>query len=297
MTSYAVPIIRLQTETPGKPIYYTDPIEDGANGGVRAIFDLDVDGSYPGPGALTPAVAPLDGQTIYNIAHHIAENLTFESPANQVAYAGGGFDFSGVTAKRHEIVFPASALADIISGQQYFSLIMYVKLPIIADWFTDSGNAPLCCTTSHVNGYAAENDLLTIVMRNGGGLAYFRQTTALNASQNAILTMTTASDTAGFTQIHYWRNVVNTGFVVRNANETKSSILATTPKNSLSLTGKQLRMGVTSSLWDFVKPSSQAANNFKIYRAVLENLEVSGRDPQAVANADYARVLARNKFN
>jgi hypothetical protein len=39
------------------------------------------------------------------------------------------------------------------------------------------------------------------------------------------------------------------------------------------------------------------ARKFRIYRSFIEALQLSGRDPEAVLDADWARTVARNVFS
>ncbi len=291
------PCLYTTAVVPGAPAPVRDSLLRAANNGVRFLFDLAFGYSYPGgPLIGRPAPGnPVNGAVIYDVAGHA--NGTFVAPGTEVTYAGGGFDFSAVTARENELRGPSSALDGIITGDQEFAICSYLKLPALADWYTGSGIIPLFCTTSATAGYVSEADLVSIGYINGGILRASRTTTALGAIESRNVTL--SSGMAGkVSQVLYWRDAVSTGIRVRNSAGTLVHQAASGAPASVSLGTRTPRWGVCRSLWDFgTKPSLANANKFRLYRGWIEDLQLSGRNALEVADADYERTMARVAFS
>lgn len=273
-------------------------LDDDANNGVRFLFDLGFPFSYPGgPIESRPAAAaPINGSTIHDVAE--IENGSFVTSSSGTAYAGRGFDFSAVTDRYHELRAPASALASVIaSASQHFAVCFYAKLPTLADWFSGTGIIPLFCTNGNTQGYAGAPDLVTIGLRSGGQIQAARSTTAVGTAETRTLTI--PEGMAGrVSQVLYYRNGSTTELRIRNAGGTLSAAAASGAPTALDLSACQGRWGVCQALWDFSsKPSLATAKKWRLYRGFVENLEVSGRNPTAVADSDYQRVIARGVFS
>lgn len=283
---------------PSNPRFRRDQMLDtDENDGVGFLFDLAFPFSYPGgPVDGRPAPAnPINGSLIQNVVE-IGDGA-FATSSGGTTYAGGGFDFAGVSDRYHEVRAPASALASIIaSANQHFSVCFYVKLPALADWYSGTGLIPLFCTNDHASGFAGAPDLLTIGMRTGGQLQAGRSTTAVGTVENRTVTLPEAM--AGqLTQVLYYRSAAGTELRVKNSAGVLNSTVANGARSSLNLAGCQPRWGICQALWDFSsKPSLANAKKWRLYRGWVENLETSGRDAIAVADADFQRVLARGVF-
>ncbi len=294
MTAY--PCLYTTASVPSAPKAVRDPILKGANEGISFLFDLAFGYCYPG-GPLEGRPAPDDpesGDTIYDVSG--TGNGSWIAPASEVVYAGGGFDFSAVTQRQHELRAPATSVEEIISGDQEFAVGFYAKLPALADWYTNTGMIPLFCTTDNSGGIAMQEDLLTIGMVNGGILRGARTTTAVGTYETRSVTLPTEM-TGKVSQILYWRDASSTGIRVRNSGGSLMTQSASGAKASIPLGTRTPRWGVCNSLWDFgSKPSLANARKWRLFRGWIENLEVSGRDPLEVADGDYARTIARAVF-
>lgn len=273
-------------------------LDDDFNDGVRFLFDLAFPFSYPG-GPIEnrpPASSPINGSIIYDISE--IGNGEFSTSSSGTTYSGGGFDFSGVSNRYHELRGPSSALSSIIaSSVQNFSVCFYAKLPTLIDWYSGTGIIPLFCTNGNNQGYAGAPDLLTIGVRSGGQIQAVRSTTAIGSTETRTLTI--PDSMAGLvSQVLYYRNGSFTELRLKNIGGTLSALSASGVPSSLNLTECQPRWGVCQALWDFgAKPSLATAKKWRLFRGFLENLETSGRNPIEVADSDYQRVIERGIFS
>jgi hypothetical protein len=131
------------------PFPVRDALVRDDNGGVRYLFDLAFPWCYPGgppsgrPAAADPGVAAV----ITDMAERAGAGGVNSPGTNaRLTYAGGGFDFSGVTVRQNIFTGPAAALADIWSAapagaafpgaSQRFLAVQYCKLPLDANFNT-----------------------------------------------------------------------------------------------------------------------------------------------------------------
>lgn len=280
------------------PKFRRDQILDtDVNDGVRFLFDLGFPYSYPGgPIENRPAPGnPVNGATIYDVVD--LEDGSFASSSTGTVFSGGGFDFSGVSDRFHEVRGPQSSLASIIpSSQQQFAIYFYVKLPTLADWYSGTGIIPLFCTNGNSQGYAGAPDLATIGFVSGGQLRAARSTTAVGTAETRTLTVP-AGMAGRVTQILYYRTNGTTELRIKNSGGMVSSAAASGATTNLDLSACIPRWGICQALWDFsTKPSLATAKRWRLYRGFIENLLTSGRDPIAIADEDYRRVVNRNIF-
>lgn len=280
-----------------------DPLILGSNEGIRHAIDLDFDFSYPGgPLAGRPtAGAPSDEAILYDIAERA--NGRFDLLSGQtVTYQGGGFDYSAITSNIGAFCeIPSSAPADIWStvngNSQYFLFCLYMRLPLKAEYPSGGFISPFAHFSE---GQSFQNgpDLLTLAMNTSGEITYRRQRD-LNVVDNISLAPPSNDDYGKVVQIGAWRNAAGTGLRLKSATGTRIGTLAPTPANVQNYSARTGRIGVSGSFWqsNLVTAGQSLSVRFRAYRYFLENLARSGRDPATVLDADWARIVTRNKFS
>lgn len=288
-------VLKLNTATTDTslPILRPDTLLDGDNDGVRFLFDLGSTAGWPGG-------APANGAAITDIAGHA--NGSFQLTSGQsVPYAGGGFDFTGLTADACDIVIPASAAASIYgngSDNQYFLACLYVKLPSLSDWNQTATIAPFIQFNANVNGYTQGPDLITVSQGFSSPnrtLNFRRQTNGSSTVDQLSLTVP-AGDHSQVAQIAFWRDGIEQRGRLKTAlNTTLTTVGAVGSNNSGNFASSAGHVGVGTGFWAF--PNHANANNWRLYRGWIENLRLSGRNSVAVLDADWSRVVARNAFS
>lgn len=288
----------LATADTSLPPGVLDPLVRGAaNDGVRFIADLAFGYCYPGGNPIgRPAPgSPAQGAVVYDAAEKA--NASFVLASGQtVSYSGGGFDFSALTDRGSYLAIPASVAADLYAAfagvSQRYVACLYVRLPSLADWNTDSNMAPfLHWSASAFN--TPSTDLFTLGQTSGAskGIQLFRQTAGATA---AALNVTPASADYGLLgQIGTWKTETQMGLRLRTVNGIQILTSATVTQNSGDFSALTGKLGVGTAFWR--SPIGVQANSVKwrLHRAWIENLARSGRDPIAVLDADWARVQAR----
>lgn len=287
---------------PTLPFDYLDPLIAGANGGTLLDFDL-ANGGYSWPSAAPPA----NGAAIFDLTETPAKNSAVTlGGSGTIGFAGNGFDFSNVVNPGHRIEGPASVAASIWGGgsaNQYFLALLYLKLPALADWPAAANYTrpvPMLCFTTAANGFTGEADLFSLnFSTTGGQLRAVRPTAGTTAFDVVDLTPASA-DYGSVVQLALWRNAAGQAFRLKSANGTLISTRPTNANNATDFSAggtKKPQIGVGLSAWKNSTP--QGKTGLRIYRAYIENLVTSGRDPAAVADLDYAAVtgLRGNPFS
>lgn len=265
----------------------------GDNGGVKFLFDLPSTAGWPGQDA------PVAADVIPNVATTtglmIIGDGAFDIAAGQaISFAGGGFDFSALTADPAVVKAPSGALQSIWdAANDYFMVVGYFQLPTSGDWNTSVTLAPMFCCTDGANGYATpEADLLTIAQASGGILS-FRRSTA-----SGVATATTIAVAAGafgnLAQISFYRDSSGAHGRLRTATTDQITTVDAGGNNSGDFSLKRARWGVPGSFNALPGVAAHLnAANHRLYRGWIEDLSISGRDPTTVLDADWARVQAR----
>lgn len=275
-----------QTSTAiGLSTLHRDKALAGANGGVKFMFDTAF--SY-----CVPASAPTNGAVVRDISEHADGTFNGALPA----YAGGGYDFSGITADPSEVVGGAGCLASIYAGSQYFMAVGWFKMPTISDFNTNATLAPIFCTTSGNSGYPSEADLLLIGQINSPLLSFRRQTNGGSTTDK--IDLSPALHYGLVSQVAFWRNAAGQGARIKSAGGTTVGTLAIGSANTGDFSAKLPRWGVPDSFNNLAGiPAHQAASNMRLYRGWIEDLQVSGRNPLTVLDADFAATIARGVFS
>ncbi|RWB96505.1 MAG: hypothetical protein EOQ56_25630 [Mesorhizobium sp.] len=274
---------------PGLQKLRRDTLLDGlAAGGVPFLFDLAFAYGWPS------LAAPIDGSAIVDLAE--VANGTVEIKAGQtVSYAGGGFDFGALTDDPADIKAPAGCLSSIFSGNQYFMVAFYMKLPTSGNWNSISAIAPMFLTSTAL--YLTEADMVTIAQANQPQLQARRQTDG----GAGIVSLSVTPDATIYDQVcqvAFWRHAAGTGLRVKSALGSKIATGAVGVKNTGDFSLKRPQFGVpdASNALAGSVPHRNAAKT-RLYRGWIENLEISGRDPLTVLDADWARTIARGVFS
>lgn len=260
-------------------------------GGIRHLFDLN----NPATGL---TAAPSNGQLITDISGRESGVFTL-SNGSAVANAGGGIDFTGANPTA-AVEIPASVAANIRGDgtvPQYFSQVLYVKLPTKALWTTSAGGVkPISCFTSASNGFISEADLLSILIVVIGSTPYlrFNRQTGLGPATFDEFNIPVPDVAFGtVVQLVFWRNA--SGQVAQLTYGNGLTLQATktvSANNTADFSTKRGRIGIGTSFYT----TDTVGKAWRVYRGWVENLRMSGRDPAAVAASDYQRRLQFGRF-
>lgn len=266
---------------------YRDPLLPVDVSGVPFRFELASGLGWPS------AAAPANGGTVPNLTGGTAGEVVIAS-GQTVAYSGGGFDFTGLTGDPGEVLGPAGSLTAINDASQYFMVMFYAKLPASGDYNSDAVISPMFETTGNANGYTAANDMLTIAQVTGGLLAARRQT---NGSTVDAINLSAAAHYGRVCQIAYWRNAAGQGFRIKSAGGTTTGTAAVGSNNAGSFAAARPRWGVPIAFNNPADAQHQAAFKWRLYGGMVENLALTGRNPQTVLDADWTRTVSRNAYS
>lgn len=269
---------------------------------VPASVAADIWGSGSGATA-TAAVASgaVSGLTL------TAGGTNYGAGAPRVVFTGGGGTgatataavangvITGLTLTAGGTGYTSAPTVTIVPADQYFSLVTYLRLPTADTWYTAAGVSGLLAFTTTGAGYTTpETDLLTIVMGQAPSSRFFtlsRQTNGATVDQLAVVPA--AGDLGQFAQLAYARTPTGQIARLKTATNTVLQTRALGSENAGNFSGKKGIIGAPRSFYS----SNASARNFKLYRAFVENMRTSGRDPVSVWDADWARTVARGVFS
>jgi len=283
-----------------RPLPTRDPLLSGvANSGVRFLADLAFPWCYPGgdPATRPAAGAPSNGALVRDVAE--LANGSVALPAGSIGFAGGGLDMTNVQINSNTpagIVIPASVAADIATAYggkvQRFLVATYVKLPLLADWtsgtFSFLGDKTFNAGPSLIAINEAAAGALNLRRQNGAGTA-----------DNISITPA-AADYGSVAQVAAYRTDTGIGFRLRSAAGTVLQTAAVGADNNQAFGTNVINLGYSTAFPGGLGGAVMtvgALKGLRVYRAFIENLARSGRDPVAVLDADWARQQARGLFS
>lgn len=276
------------------PILKRDSLLEGANDGVKWLFDAASKYSYP------TQAAPANGALARNLDESGNNGSITVQSGDAVGYAGGGLSFDGTTKVGTCLTGTAAAVASIWgSANQYFIVCLYLKLPTSGNW-NSAGTLHDIFKTAGVD-YTAGPDLLLIAQQSSSSSFSFRRQKAA-ASVDAITLVPAAGDYGSFVQIAFWRDATGQHARLKSANGTilQSTTVSTNNTQDFSATVPQIGPAAGfkgTPAGSTMVTSQQNASKYRLYRAWIENLVVSGRSAATVLDADYARTVARGVFS
>lgn len=263
-----------------------DMVLEGDKDGVSYLFDFSNPLSFAGSNPVVDEEPVNDLAEASGPGHINVHNL------DVIAFTGGGLDFSALEGTNSFFRLAADSLAPLFSAQR-FLVMLYVKLPTQADWNTGGTIAPFLSGSS-TTGYSNGPELITIAQQSGGILTSRRQTASATATQ---LNLTVPAGAYGqLAQITFARTDAGTKLRLRTSSTDTSATDAVGSNNTQDFTAVQHSLGPGPSFWPAVTNRTAVAN-WKAYRGLFENLAVSGRDPDEVANADWQRIVEGGSFS
>ena len=272
-----------------------DDLIAGDSGGVRFIADLGFGWSYPAGNLPRPAPATPASNALVRDVSENADGYT--RSISGTTYQGGGFDFTNAVANEVGIEIPASVNANIYTNQEYLFCV-YMKLPALADWNPDGVLAAM--VTSALQGTTYQNGVESFLIAqqrptatNGILNCRFQNNTG-TVSPNLTLSLPSGTDfyDSAVVQIAVWTDGANAHVRAKTVTQEMSTSGAFTG-NALDFSALPIRVGGSPSGFPAVGNKSK----YRVYRAFVENLNTSGRNPVTVLDADLLRVNARNVFS
>lgn len=245
--------------------------------GMKFAFDLGWNWSWP------TLAAPVNGAVVHDMAEVGDGSVDYTTTG--VTYAGGGWDFTGIGGDYCALKAPA-CLGSIWSGPQYFMVAAWVKLPSSANW--NSTGTIKSLFAASVSQYNLGTDLLTLAeVATGKTINARRQT---NGATTADLTVAPDANQFGqVCQLAYWRNAAGTGLRLKSALGQKLATGAVGADNVGNFSALQPQWGAPVAF----SPNDKG----RLYRGWIEDLQVSGRNPLTVLDADFAATIARGVFS
>lgn len=278
------------------PILKRDTLLEGDDGGVKWLFDTAARYSYPTQGA------PSNGTALVNMDESGNDGSVVVQSGDAVAYAGGGLDFTGTAKLGTQVTGPAAFASSVWnggSGNQYFLVCLYVKLPILADWQSAGELHDMLKWAATT--YAAGAELVLIAQQNTSSRLNFRRQTGAGTVDELTI-VPAAGDYGSFAQIAYWRDATGRYARLKTANGTLSASGAVGSNNTQNFSALQPQIGPAvgfkgATAGAALSAAALEACKYRFYRAFGENLAVSGRSASTVLDADYTRTVARGVFS
>lgn len=254
-----------------------DAMLDGDNGGVRFSFDLPFGFCWPGQDN------PTNGDPVIDVAERA--NGSYIATGTGVAFAGGGFDYTSLTGGKGYVAGPTDALATIKAGSEYFLVALYMRLPSTAD-FAITGGAVASIFQAAASAYTAGPDMVMIDINSSYAIEFRRQTNGSTWVGNPSPINIPETLRGKMCQIAVWRNAAGVGLRAKSVDgEINYTSTVVGSENAGDFSGLSPKFGATPGFGHLLKS--------RLYRGWVEDLELSGRVPLTVLDADWARVQAR----
>lgn len=280
------------------PLWTRDPLmDDDYDGGVRFVGDFGLPWCY---GGTSPV--PADS-VVRDIAERGADGAIRWSGAAPIM-AGGGVDFSTATQRNCMIEIPASVASALWGNGQQFLICLYLKLPTEAEfWNTTANRYVLQWATSGVSWTAGGPELVSIAFQTAA--APVRQLIAYRGKGPTAVdicsitsNVTLAPHLGQVCQIAFWRSATHQRLSLRSAagGLSQTALVAAATDNTQDFSALTGKLGIGPSWGATLSGQELLSRNMRVYRWFVEATGLSGRDPDAVADADWQRVLARAAF-
>jgi hypothetical protein len=211
-----------------------------------------------------------------------------------VSYAGGGFDFSNVPAGTfyRNIELPPAVLAGLQDSDAWL-FAAWVKLPSVADW---NANASFFQIISAGDGVGSGLTLFAVSLTTASILLRGFNGTSFGNAYASSMVIPRDNFAGQIVQIGVYRRNGSLNLRLKSA-ATITAVSSSYPTGqTMSLAGKPIDLGWhkgTLSTMAIEPGSPRPLNGLRYYRAAAESLSVSGRDPVAVLDADWAGCNAR----
>lgn len=223
-----------------------------------------------------------------------------------ITFAGGGFDFTGVTAPGNFLQVPNAFEAIQADTNKAWMSVMWFKMPTSADW-PATGRA-IC----GAGNYGSAPDLFTVYMLTNTGSKdlVIRVSTASGTSTAIVLSNVGSTYSGKVCQLFVWRTSAGVTTVRLKSSDsalTTTSTPVTLATNSATLSGLTWRFGTMTSAQinnNFNASGSWAAIDigackWRLYRVFImstKNLP-STVTPTSIADADFTDTVARAAFS
>ena len=278
-----------------------DPLLETSNNGVLFAADLSFPWCYPGgdPASRPSAGAPESGAVIRDISEQ--NDAMFIGNDDHVTYQGGGFDFTGLQNVGVGIQIPKSVINQIYLNQQ-FLVCFYVKLPILENWNVSGAILPMF-TAAPISRHFQNASEMVVASQKKDGYIDFRYQTEIGVTTTLNAHVGQINAYGNFTQLAFWRGLDNRfGMSARTVDGIRTaSTSSEVTKNSEDYSSNNAYLGGSCSGFcgtvSPVNPEQAKGFSYRIYRAFIEDLSLSKRDPAQVIADDWARTIARKVFS
>lgn len=275
-----------------------DDLITGDNGGVLFCADLGFGWSYPAGTLPRPAPAdPLVDAVIRDLTGNGDAKVSSSDETCSIQYLGGGFDFSNISGAPREvgIDIPATVSADIYTNQNYL-FCAYMKLPSLANWNASASLNSMITATDNGLSYQTGTEIFTVALQQPSATNGKLSIRAQDNTGTAVQIPLEVPTGQGF----YSDQVVQVAVYVDDGNlyariktslgEVSGSIAFT--GNALDFSAQTIKVGGSTSAF-----RGDEQDTYRVYRAFVEDLSVSSRDPIAVLDDDLVRVNNRGVFS
>lgn len=297
----------------------TQPVEFVDNGfnfgavaapGTRLVLPASIANRIYGAGLGSGATATASrtGGAVSSISVG-AGGSGYTSAARVVITGGGGTGatatpvvtdgvVTGVTVTAGGSGYTSDPTVTIIPKDQDFLVIVWMKLPALADWpttadYNSAAPVPFLSWATSAQGYRDSVELLTLGWIAGtplGRVGAVRPTLGAGASGIDAFSVTPDDDDYGgeIGQLSFWSRPGDTQLRWRTVNGEASNAKVSRTNSIADFSGRSGQLGINPGTW---KTSPQNGKDFSVHRLLIEDIKGSGRNPTAVIEADWQSVM------
>lgn len=286
----------ISTNDATKPFLYRDELIKDDNNGVKLLFDFGFGWSYPAGNLPRPLIQnPINGSLVRDMSNAKRDGVVDLPSGLGITMTHDGHSIvKNKGAQYNYSVVNAPNVLSSFTGSTEYIVCAYVKVAGLADWnAAGSSIASFISAADYGKTYANGSELVLIAtapkLADGtSGEITARFQTAIGSMVVLTIRLPTGLNlySTDLVQIAAW--VSNGKCNLR----IKSNLFEQTA--SAAYAGNSATVSANSIGFETGKGQFGGASvPHKLYRGFVENLDISGRDPVEVIDADFVRSVAR----
>lgn len=286
----------ISTNDATKPFLYRDELIKDDNNGVKLLFDFGFGWSYPAGNIPRPLIKdPINGSLVRDMSN-VKHDGVVDLPSGlgiTMTHDGHSIIKNKGAQYNYSVVNAPNVLSSFTGSTEYI-VCAYVKIASLADWnAAGSSIASFISAADYGKTYANGSELVLINSSPksadgaAGGIGA-RFQTAIGAMVPLVVWLPTGQNlySKDLVQIAAWVSGGKCNLRIKS-NLFEQTASAAYAGNSAAVSANSI--GFETGKGNFGGSSVP----HKLYRGFVENLDISGRNPIEVINADFVRSVAR----
>lgn len=286
----------ISTNDATKPFLYRDELIKDDNNGVKLLFDFGFGWSYPAGNLPRPLIKnPINGSLVRDMSN-VKHDGVVDLPSGlgiTMTHDGHSIIKNKGTQYNYSVVNAPNVLSSFTGSTEYI-VCAYVKIASLADWnAVGTAIASFISAADYGKNYLDGPELVLIntTPKNADGVTGGIGARFQTAIGSVVVLAVTLPAGLGLynddlVQIAAWVSNGKCNLRIKS-NQFEQTVSAVYAGNSATVSANSIGFETGKGLF------AGASVPHKLYRGFVENLDISGRDPVEVIDADFVRSVAR----